>query len=90
MIRWAAFSCLLVPVVLTVYGTSFGGTAGAAVGLAAVTAACRLLLRQSERTAVHARGERPPADGGLGSGRSAEGTGTHRGSRAREESAREG
>ena len=90
MIRWAAFSCLLVPVVLTVYGTSFGGTACAALGLAAVTAACRLLLRQSERTAVRTRGEQPPTDEVLGSGRSPEGTGTHRGSRASEGSVPEG
>ncbi|WP_326650051.1 hypothetical protein [Streptomyces sp. NBC_01750] len=55
MVRWAAFSCLLVPVVLVVYGTSVGGAAAAALGLAAVTAACRVLLRQSERTAARAR-----------------------------------
>ncbi|MGW1771652.1 hypothetical protein [Streptomyces sp. NPDC002104] len=50
VVRWAAFSCLLVPVVLVVYGTSFGGAAVATLGLAAVTAACRVLLRHSERT----------------------------------------
>ncbi len=50
VVRWAAFSCLLVPVVLVVYGTSFGGAAVATLGLAAVTAACRALLRHSERT----------------------------------------
>ncbi|MFC9295960.1 hypothetical protein ACFTWH_07195 [Streptomyces sp. NPDC057011] len=50
VIRWAAFSCLLVPVVLVVYGTSFGGAAVATLGLLAVTAACRVLLRYSERT----------------------------------------
>ncbi|MFE9564357.1 hypothetical protein ACFYM0_24970 [Streptomyces sp. NPDC006487] len=50
VVRWAAFSCLLVPVVLVVYGTSFGGAAVATLGLAAVTAACRVLLRRSERT----------------------------------------
>lgn len=55
VVRWAAFSCLLVPVVLVVYGTSVGGAAAAALGLAAVTAACRVLLRQSERTAARAR-----------------------------------
>ncbi|WP_430625641.1 hypothetical protein [Streptomyces sp. NBC_01264] len=49
VVRWAAFSCLLVPVVLVVYGTSFGGAAVATLGLAAVTAACRVLLRHSER-----------------------------------------
>ncbi|MFC0053709.1 hypothetical protein [Streptomyces actinomycinicus] len=51
VIRWAAFSCVLVPVVLVWYGTSLAGAAGAALGLAAVTAACRVLLRRSERGA---------------------------------------
>ncbi|WP_308404062.1 hypothetical protein [Streptomyces sp. SKN60] len=49
MVRWAVFCCVLVPVVLLVYGTSLGGAAGTALGLAAVTAACRVLLRRSER-----------------------------------------
>ncbi|MEV4946005.1 hypothetical protein [Streptomyces sp. NPDC053755] len=49
MVRWAAFCCVLVPVVLVVYGTSLGGAAGAALGLVAVTAVCRVLLRRSER-----------------------------------------
>ncbi|MER6708471.1 hypothetical protein [Streptomyces fumanus] len=51
MVRWAAFSCLLVPVVLLWCGSSLAGAAGTALGLAAVTAACRLLLRRSERCA---------------------------------------
>ncbi|WP_319020201.1 hypothetical protein [Streptomyces peucetius] len=55
IVRWGAFSCLLVPVVLVVYGTSVGGAAAAALGLAAVTAACRVLLRHSERTAARCR-----------------------------------
>ncbi|MGW7328000.1 hypothetical protein ACWGIU_05170 [Streptomyces sp. NPDC054840] len=50
VVRWAAFSCLLVPVVLVVYGTSYGGAAVATLGLLAVTAACRILLRHSEKT----------------------------------------
>ncbi|MET9884917.1 hypothetical protein ABZZ20_17660 [Streptomyces sp. NPDC006430] len=49
VVRWAAFSCLLVPVVLVVYGTSFGGAAVATLGLVAVTAVCRAMLRYSER-----------------------------------------
>lgn len=49
VVRWAAFSCLLVPVVLVVYGTSFGGAAVATLGLVAVTAACRAMLRYSEK-----------------------------------------
>ncbi|MEU9231447.1 hypothetical protein [Streptomyces subrutilus] len=64
VVRWAAFSCLLVPVVLVVYGTSFGGAAVATLGLVAVTAACRALLRYSERaeraTARVPAQERPP------------------------------
>ncbi|MGW2488628.1 hypothetical protein ACWCV9_15655 [Streptomyces sp. NPDC001606] len=51
VIRWAAFSCVVVPVVLVGYGTSLAGAAGAALGLAAVTAVCRVLLRRSERCA---------------------------------------
>ncbi|WP_349372165.1 hypothetical protein [Streptomyces sp. G-G2] len=50
VVRWAAFSCLLVPVVLVVYGTSFDGAAVATLGLVTVTAACRAMLRQSEKT----------------------------------------
>lgn len=65
VVRWGAFSCLLVPVVLVVYGTSVGGAAAAALGLAAVTAACRVLLRHSERTAARGRagGDARPAGG---------------------------
>ncbi|MBT2467098.1 hypothetical protein J7E97_04215 [Streptomyces sp. ISL-66] len=69
VVRWAAFSCLLVPVVLVVYGTSFGGAAVATLGLAAVTAACRALLRHSEKAArsavpVLAEEPVPPAQRG--------------------------
>jgi hypothetical protein len=49
VVRWAVFSCVLVPVVLLWYGTSFAGATGTALGLAAVTAACRVLLRRSEQ-----------------------------------------
>ncbi|WP_280889127.1 hypothetical protein [Streptomyces sp. LBL] len=52
VVRWAAFSCVLVPVVLLWYGTSLAGAAGTALGLAAVTAVCRILLRQSQRCAA--------------------------------------
>ncbi|MFD8422598.1 hypothetical protein [Streptomyces sp. NPDC059466] len=55
--RWAAFSCVLVPVVLVWFGTSLAGAAGTALGLAAVTAACLVLLRQSERGAARMRAE---------------------------------
>jgi hypothetical protein len=51
VVRWAAFSCVLVPVVLLWYGTPLAGTAGTALGLAAVTGVCRVLLRRSERGA---------------------------------------
>ncbi|MGW0394077.1 hypothetical protein ACWDYJ_24985 [Streptomyces sp. NPDC003042] len=79
--RWAAFSCLLVPVVLVVYGTSYGGAAVATLGLAAVTAACRVLLRQSEkaqRAAVRVLAEDAPASGHRGR-HSRTGGGSHRG-----------
>ncbi|MFJ8792885.1 hypothetical protein [Streptomyces sp. NPDC102462] len=50
--------------VLLWYGTSLAGAAGTAFGLAAVTAACRVLLRRSERCAAqrggrHTRGGTP-------------------------------
>ncbi|MDT0613316.1 hypothetical protein [Streptomyces lancefieldiae] len=56
LVRWAAFSCFLVPLLLLWYGTSFADAAGTAVGLAAVTGACRLLLRRSERRAARQPG----------------------------------
>lgn len=64
VVRWGVFSCFLVPVVLLWYGASLAGTAGTAFGLAAVTAACRVLLRRSERCAQqrggrHTRGGTP-------------------------------
>ena len=81
LIRWAAFSCLLVPVVLLWYGTSLAGAAGTALGLAAVTAVCRLLLRQSERGAARLLAEEhtPPAHHRGRHQRT--GTGSHRGGR---------
>nr|WP_172384004.1 hypothetical protein [Streptomyces sp. MNP-20] len=68
VVRWAAFSCVLVPVVLVGYGTSLAGAAGSALGLAAVTGVCRVLLRQSERGAERARGARRPATAGRRAG----------------------
>jgi hypothetical protein len=71
VIRWAVFSCVLVPVVLLWYGTSLAGTAGTTLGLATVTGVCRLLLRRSERGAARAvtreparRAARPSAEVG--------------------------
>ncbi|MDG9714218.1 hypothetical protein [Streptomyces sp. DH10] len=78
VIRWAAFSCLLVPVVLLGYGASLAGAAGTALGLAAVTGACRVLLRQSERGAARLAAEdRAPHRGR----HHRTGTGSHRGGR---------
>ncbi|MFE9449208.1 hypothetical protein [Streptomyces sp. NPDC006739] len=66
LVRWAVFSCVLVPVVLLWYGTSLAGATGTALGLAAVTAVCRILLRQSERCAAQRGGRhtrrRTPVD----------------------------
>ncbi|CAL9453508.1 hypothetical protein [Streptomyces sp. enrichment culture] len=59
VVRWAAFSCVLVPVVLVGYGTSLAGAAGSALGLAAVTAVCRVLLRRSERHREGTAARRP-------------------------------
>ncbi|MBU3863965.1 hypothetical protein KN815_07680 [Streptomyces sp. 4503] len=52
VIRWAAFGCAVVPVVLLMCGLPVGAALGAGAGLAAVTAASRALLRHSERTAA--------------------------------------
>ncbi|MCX4677058.1 hypothetical protein OG413_17410 [Streptomyces sp. NBC_01433] len=64
-VRWVVFSCLLVPAVLVVYGSSVGNATVSALGLASVTAVCRLLLCRSERAT--ARG----AEGAHRSGRQA-------------------
>ncbi|MFG2295418.1 hypothetical protein [Streptomyces sp. NPDC048603] len=82
VVRWAAFSCLLVPVVLVVYGTSFGGAAVATLGLVAVTAACRVMLRLSEKNERAARVLAEPAGQAAAPHRgrhSRTGAGTHRG-----------
>lgn len=59
VVRWGAFSCALVPVVLLVSGASLVGAAGTTAGLAVVTCTCRALLRKSERTAARLRTENP-------------------------------
>ncbi|MFD5638480.1 hypothetical protein ACFWJM_30640 [Streptomyces sp. NPDC127077] len=58
VVRWAAFACVVVPAVLLWCGSSLAGAAGTALGLAAVTGACVILLRQSERGAAPPAGER--------------------------------
>lgn len=78
VVRWAAFSCVLVPVVLVWYGTSPAGAISTALGLATITWVCRLLLRESERHAARlAAEERAPHRGR----HSRTGTGAHRGGR---------
>ncbi|MFJ9180342.1 hypothetical protein [Streptomyces sp. NPDC102360] len=71
--RWAAFSCVLVPLALVWYGSSAAGAVGAALGLAAITAACRVLLGQSERGAAQLHSEqcRAHRDRSAGSGQEA-------------------
>ncbi|MEV0369183.1 hypothetical protein AB0I10_05080 [Streptomyces sp. NPDC050636] len=59
VVRWGAFSCALVPVVLLVSGASLVGAAGTTAGLTAVTCVCRALLRKSERTAARVLAENP-------------------------------
>ncbi|GAA2898304.1 hypothetical protein [Streptomyces mexicanus] len=78
VVRWAAFSCVLVPVVLLWYGTSLAGATGTALGLAALTGVCRVLLRQSERGAARLRAEEPVPHRGR---HQRTGTGAHRGGR---------
>ncbi|MFF4758985.1 hypothetical protein [Streptomyces sp. NPDC001292] len=78
VVRWAVFSCALVPAVLLWYGTSFAGAVGAALGLAAVTGACRVLLRHSEREAARLRAEELAPHRGH---HRRTGTGAHRGGR---------
>lgn len=63
VVRWAVFGCLLVPAVLLAHGDSAGGAVTVALGLAAVTMACRVLLRRSARAAAR------PAEGAHRSGR---------------------
>ncbi|MEV4435281.1 hypothetical protein [Streptomyces sp. NPDC049555] len=78
VVRWAAFSCALVPVVLLMCGQSFGGAAGTAAGLVALTCVCHALLRQSERTAARVSTEASVPHRGR-HGRT--GSGSHRGAR---------
>ncbi|MEU2880972.1 hypothetical protein ABZ651_33230, partial [Streptomyces sp. NPDC007070] len=63
-----------------VWGWEFGdlSAAGTALGLAAVTGACRVLLRQSERGAARLRAEERVPHRGR---RRRTGTGAHRGHR---------
>ncbi|WP_309147804.1 hypothetical protein [Streptomyces sp. NTH33] len=78
VIRWSAFGCAVVPVVLLWYGTSLAGATGTALGLAAVTGVCRVLLRRSERGAARLRGEEHVPHRGR---HHRTGTGAHRGGR---------
>ncbi len=78
VVRWAVFSCVLVPLVLLWYGTSLAGATGTALGLAAVTAACRVLLRRSERGTARLLAEEHPPHRGH---RHRAGAGAHRGGR---------
>ncbi|MFE7135231.1 hypothetical protein ACFVIM_30675 [Streptomyces sp. NPDC057638] len=67
VIRWASFGCLLVPVALVLSGTPVVAAVSAALGLAAVTAVCRLLLRRAERGPAGRRGARTARTGRRGS-----------------------
>ncbi|MFI0820505.1 hypothetical protein ACH4TX_30925 [Streptomyces sp. NPDC021098] len=78
VIRWSAFGCAVVPAVLLLCGSPLSGAMGAAVGLAAVTAASRSLLRYYERAAARLdAGAASPHRGRHGR----TGIGTHRGGR---------
>ncbi|MEE4490239.1 hypothetical protein [Streptomyces sp. BE230] len=81
VVRWAAFGCLLVPVVLLAQGDSAGGAATVAFGLTAITVTCRALLRRSARAAAREDSLSAPRstprsapDPALGSGEGAHGS----------------
>ncbi|MFI0778386.1 hypothetical protein [Streptomyces sp. NPDC021212] len=78
VIRWSAFGCAVVPAVLLLCGSPPSGAAGAAVGLAAVTAASHSLLRYYERAIARLGGGAASPHRGR-HGRT--GIGTHRGGR---------
>ncbi|MBN0048184.1 hypothetical protein JS756_29555 [Streptomyces actuosus] len=78
VVRWAAFSCVLVPVVLLWCGGSLAGAGGTALGLAAVTAVCRMLLRRSEHGAARLLAEEHAPHHGR---HQRSGAGMHRGGR---------
>ncbi|GAA2433056.1 hypothetical protein [Streptomyces macrosporus] len=78
VVRWAAFGCALVPLTLLACGSSPVGAVAVAVGLALVTAACRVLLRHCERAAARSTGDQAGPHRGR-HGRT--GTGAHRGGR---------
>ncbi|MGW8379924.1 hypothetical protein [Streptomyces sp. ODS28] len=78
VVRWCAFSSALVLVVLLVCGSSPMGAFGTSIGLCAVTATCRALLRESER----GRGRSAAEEAGPHRGRHGRtGSGSHRGGR---------
>ncbi|MFJ7900573.1 hypothetical protein ACIQ6V_08760 [Streptomyces sp. NPDC096198] len=56
VVRWAVFTCALVPAVLVWNGIPAPGAISATLGLAAVTWACRTLLRRAEHGAAGAPG----------------------------------
>lgn len=88
VVRWAAFSCALVPVVLVAYGTSLAGAAGTALALAAGTGVCRALLKRSERFAASTVSEKPAEKRTASRRRHVRGsTGAHRGRRRAPEKA---
>ncbi|MGQ5226140.1 hypothetical protein ACW69C_13795 [Streptomyces sp. MN3] len=62
LLRWAALGCLLAPAVLLWRGVPFLTAAGVACGLAAVTAASRMLIRRSRRPAAPPRPRHLGAD----------------------------
>nr|WP_045866792.1 hypothetical protein [Streptomyces sp. WMMB 714] len=83
MVRWGTFACTLAPLTLLVCGSPLQTVALTAVGLAAVNASCRALLRCSERMyARRTTGRWPVGRPEPHRGRhSRTGTGLHRGGR---------
>ncbi|GGO46891.1 hypothetical protein GCM10012287_18250 [Streptomyces daqingensis] len=83
IVRWGTFACALAPLTLLVCGSPLQTVAATAAGLAAVNAACRALLRCSERVYTRqATGRWPAGRPEPHRGRhSRTGTGLHRGGR---------
>ncbi|MFD4833439.1 hypothetical protein ACFWPV_26825 [Streptomyces uncialis] len=60
-VRWAVFTTLAVPIALLTGTAALAGATGAALGLMAVAAGCRILLRRTTRRPAGAGPARRPS-----------------------------
>ncbi|MEC4018078.1 hypothetical protein [Streptomyces sp. H27-D2] len=81
-VRWGAFSCGLLPLAVVIWGSPVGAASAVALGLAAVTTACRALLCRSERAGARIPDARRLPHGGHREGAC---PGAHRGGRRHED-----